>query len=154
MTETYLQKLTKERKARLNRFARAAIKEPVIPLQVPAPPTEEPLPDCVMEPDPEVENILNRKEVLFQDIFKASCRHYGVSMLDVISARRSGKIVIARHVIAFLALQHTKCTTGVIASRLARDHSTILYALNRMKTLSQTDAIAADIAAIKKALQI
>lgn len=148
MTETYLQKLQKERVARLSRIAKASIEQVIIPPPVP---TEI---DTKQEEEleRELEQVIHRKEVEFKDIFKAVCRHYGVSMLDIISARRHGRIVLARHVIAHIAFQHTKCSIRIIASRLARDSSTIVYALERMKTLVQTDAIAADIAKIKKAL--
>ena len=146
MTETYLQKLTKERVARLSRIAKASIEQELPP--APAPTKI----DIKQEEEEGLEQVIHRKEVEFKDIFKAVCRHYGVSMLDIISARRHGRIVLARHVIAHIAFQHTKCSIRIIASRLARDSSTIVYALERMKTLVQTDSIAADIAKIKKAL--
>jgi len=150
MTETYLQKLHRERKARLSRIALASIVQS-------SPPSEQPpssLPsqlDTKLEVSPE-DQILYRKEVIFKDIFRAVCQHYGISMLDVLSARRMGKIVLARHVIVHIAVQHTKCSLRIIASRLARDKSTIEHAVKRMSVLSQTDAIGADIAAIKKRL--
>lgn len=147
MTETYLQKLQrehKERRARLN------------PLP---PPSAKPLSANTVAPvehpektDEELEDIVFRGEVDFHSIFKEVCKFYGVSMLDVISPRRQMKMVMARHVTAHIAIQHTKVNTRQLASLLARDHSTIVYALQRMEKLSENESIATDIGTIKKRL--
>lgn len=136
MTETYVERLSRERKERLSRIASAMVIQPT----------------KIDTKQEEEEKIVNRKDVDFKGIFKAVCAYYKVSMLDVISARRSIKIALARHVIAYIASQHTKLSTGMIASRLARDKSTIVYAIERMESLGKTDIISNDISNIKESL--
>jgi chromosomal replication initiation ATPase DnaA len=139
MTETYLEKLQKAHKARIKRIAKASV---------------EPPPSRPATPEEKTEEILNRGSVSFQHIFKTICRYYNVSMLDIISARRSMRIALARHVIAYIASQHTTLSLPHIASRLGRDRSTIVHAIERIKQLSTVDKIAADIEAIKGKLGI
>jgi chromosomal replication initiation ATPase DnaA len=142
MTETYLQKLQREHKERRARFAQAAKKEP-IPEPIPAPSFEE-----------DQDFILDPKNITFRDIFRKVCKYYKVSMLDIISARRSLKIVLARHVIAYIASQHTELSISQIASRLGgRDKSTIMHSILRVKELANSK-LHQDILAIKRSLNL
>jgi chromosomal replication initiation ATPase DnaA len=134
MGETYLQKLQREHKERRVRISSAA----------------KPLSENPVEEEEEI--VLNRGRADFKDIFKEVCKYYGVSMLDVISARRDIKTVTARHVTAHIASQHTLLSTRAIASRLARDASTITHALDRMERLSKTEKVASDLAKLKEKL--
>jgi len=75
-------------------------------------------------------------------------------MLDIISARRGVKIVCARHVIAYIASQHTSLSIPQIASRLGgRDRSTIVSSIERVKELAK-GKLGADITAIKRSLNL
>lgn len=140
MTETYLQKLQREHKER-----RARLSPPPKPDNKVCQKPEEGTPE-------ELEAIVTRSELSFKTIFKEVCKYYGVSMLDVISPRRNMKIVMARHIVAYIALQHTKLSTGQVASLLARDHSTIVYARQRMETLMENETVKSVVLEIKRRL--
>lgn len=133
MTETYLQKLQREHRERRTRL------NP--PKKIDANPEEA-----------ETEAVVTRALADFKEIFKEVCRLYNVSMLDVISERRTIKIVTARHVTAYIASQHTTLSLGAIASRLARDKSTIAHALQRMEALAKTEKMSADLIKLKERL--
>lgn len=131
MAETYLQKLQREALARKAKF----------------------FPPKKLDTKPKApEEVVFRAKADFKDIFKEVCQFYGVSMLDVISQRRTIKIVTARHVTAYIASQHTTLSVGAIASRLARDKSTIAHALDRMEILSKTEKVSEDLSVIKQRL--
>jgi len=146
MTETYLQKLQREHRERRARFA-AAVKHPA---PVPEPP-------AVMEEYEDDDFDVDPKSITFRDIFRKVCKYYKVTMLDIISARRSLKIVLARHVIAYIASEHTKLSIPQIASLLGgRDRSTIVHSILRVKDLSAEEdkPIAKDIILIKRSLNL
>ena len=87
-------------------------------------------------------------------IRNAVCAYYGVSVQDVISDRRTARIIRPRHVLFYLAKVLTTCSLPQIGRFLGgRDHTTVLHGLNKIAWLKHTDAqLAADIAAIRKAL--
>ena len=137
MTESYLQKLVRERKERLKRIAEKSIKR-----------NDKPPEKTLIEK--EIDAIVFRKETVFDQIFREVCRFYKIPMIDLMSNKRTFKIALARHVVAFIATQHTKLTLGQIAARLARDKSTIIHAIQRMETLMETPQIAQDVQIIKQ----
>jgi len=149
MPESYLQQLQKERKARLKRFSDASVEKPPPPKQVVTNPTIE-----EENPTESIEQVLTRLEGNFKTIFKEVCRYYNISMLDVMSSRRTLKIAMARHVVAYIASQHTNLSLSQIALRLGRDRSTVSHAISRVKELMHTDRLPADIATIKQRLGI
>jgi len=144
MTETYLQKLQREHKERRGRIADAAKLVP----------QEEPAPSPIQIEEDDYDFLIDPKSITFKDIFRKVCKYYKVSMLDIISARRGVKIVCARHVIAYIASQHTSLSIPQIASRLGgRDRSTIVSSIERVKELAK-GKLGADITAIKRSLNL
>lgn len=145
MTETYLQKLQREHKERRGRIASAA-------KSVPQEDHSPPKPIQIEEEDDDF--LIDPKSITFKHIFRKVCKYYRVSMLDIISARRGVKIVCARHVIAYIASQHTSLSIPQIASRLGgRDRSTIVSSIERVKELAK-GKLGADIMAIKRSLNL
>jgi hypothetical protein len=80
--------------------------------------------------------------------------HYGVSRLDMISARRAADIVLPRQVAMYLAKTLTLRSLPEIGRRFGgRDHTTVLHAVRKYERLIAKDAsIAATIYALTVAL--
>ena len=89
-----------------------------------------------------------------QQIRNAVCAYYGVPVAEVLSMRRTARIMRPRHVLFYLARALTTCTLPQIGRFLAgRDHTTILHGFNKIACLKHSDAqLAADIVAIRKTL--
>jgi chromosomal replication initiation ATPase DnaA len=90
-------------------------------------------------------------------IMTAVCAYYGVSSVDLRSARRTSDVVIPRQVTMHLCRIHTLCSYPQISHRLGkRDHTTALHAFRRIKGLMEGGDVrlAADIDNIKWELGI
>ena len=87
-------------------------------------------------------------------IRNAVCAYYGVSAQDLMSARRTVRIIRPRHVLFYLAKVLTGCSLPQIGRFLGgRDHTTVLHGVNKIACLKHSDAqLAADIVAIRKTL--
>lgn len=92
----------------------------------------------------------------FSAIMGATCRHYDVTQIDLISSRRTKDVVRPRQVVMYLARYFTAMSLPQIASRLGgRDHTTALHGVNKIKALIECDIrFAADIDNIKLELGI
>jgi len=90
------------------------------------------------------------------DILKKCCLHYQVSKIDVLSHRRSKRIIVARHTVMYLARELTLLSYQQIGRRYGgRDHTTVVHALTKMRQwVAHKPDVAADIAAIKHALGV
>lgn len=81
------------------------------------------------QPPPTVENIMC-----------AVAREFGVSKLDIKSARRTANLVVPRQVTAYLAKVVTGKSLPDIGRRIGgRDHTTILYSVRKIEHLQTTD---------------
>ncbi len=80
------------------------------------------------------------------DTIKGLCAaHFGVTVTDVVSARRDQQTVIARHVAMLLARQMTKHSYPVIGRQFGnRDHSTVLDAVRSIQGRMRRDPTIAD----------
>jgi Bacterial dnaA protein helix-turn-helix len=121
-------KLHKERQ---DRIKQAAIKEltksfPVTPPEPPKPPAEVVLP---LTPPPE--GVEPPYITIYDVIMRCVCKHYNVRKDDVLSQRRLGNVVKARHAAAIMMFRFTRWTTFKIADKLKRDPSTIFYILQK-----------------------
>jgi chromosomal replication initiator protein len=89
-----------------------------------------------------------------REIQHAVCKHYNISLCDLLSQRRTRSLVRPRHVAFYLACTLTKHSTAVIGHFFGdRDHSTVLHARNTIAALKATDArLAADIAMLERGL--
>ena len=87
-------------------------------------------------------------------IIKLVCQSFGVSRIDLISERRTAKIVLPRMIACWLMRHHTTMSLPQIGGRLGgRDHTTVLSAIRKIDRLlaegrddirASIDAILAD----------
>jgi len=89
-------------------------------------------------------------------IIEECARHFGVSVLDIKSARRTRQVVKPRQVAMYFARTMTPRSLPDIGRLFGgRDHTTILFSVRRVNAMiSAGDPVIADIAAISKALQV
>jgi hypothetical protein len=76
-----------------------------------------------------------------RDIQKAVCEHYGVTLADMFSRRRTADIVKPRQVAMYLVKVLTLRSLPDIARRFGgRDHTTALHAIRKIPLDSRMDA--------------
>src|SRR4051812_37740617 len=114
--------------------------------------TSQPAPDG--EP-PLIDDTAPRR-LTVRDIAQACCRHYGVSMTEILSPRRHAAIVWARHVAMYLSREHTLRSLPEIGRLFGgRDHTTVLHAARRIDAaLADNAPLQRDVAAICAALGV
>lgn len=91
-----------------------------------------------------------------QEIISAAARHYGVSRTDILSARRTARIVRPRQVVFYLARKLTLCSLPEIGRRIGgRDHTTALWGIQKIEMLRKSNAdLELEIQAIIASLQL
>ena len=76
----------------------------------------------------------------FKKIESMVCKHFEIRSSDLKSESRLADLVLARQLIMFLAREHTSLSTIQIGEYLGgRNHTTVLFAVNKMKTLYKKD---------------
>lgn len=90
-----------------------------------------------------------------KQIIKIVCDYYRVSHDDIISSRRTNKIVIPRHVIFWAAKEFTGNSYPQIASRVGgRDHTTVLHGVRKInKLIAEGGDVAKDCEEIRAIIQ-
>jgi chromosomal replication initiation ATPase DnaA len=102
--------------------------EPVITLQEPEPQPEPPPQDFVL---PETPLALIKRLV---------CEHYNITLVDLLSERRTRTIARPRQVAMYLAKKLTKSSLPAIGKRMGhRDHTTVLHGVRKIEELLLTD---------------
>lgn len=82
----------------------------------------------------------NNRKITVEDIQKATAEHYNIRLADMLSARRERGIVRPRQVAMYIAKKLTTMSLPDIARAFrGRDHTTVLYAVNRIEGLRQVD---------------
>jgi len=82
------------------------------------------------------------KKYPIRDIIGAVSDHYCIDEVDIVSARRTGDLVLPRHVAMYLAKQLTHRSLPEIGRMFGqRDHTTILYAVKKIGRKIQTDDV-------------
>lgn len=75
-----------------------------------------------------------------REIQQAVCKHYGVSLIDMLSTRRIAKIVKPRQVAMYLCRELTPHSLPQIGRRFGgRDHTTVLYAVRKIPLVARVD---------------
>lgn len=87
-------------------------------------------------------------------IIRATAEHYEVSIEDMISNRRTQRLVRPRQVVMYIARKYTPHSFPHISSRLGgRDHTTAMHGYAKILSLIDSDnGLCADIEAIKQKL--
>jgi chromosomal replication initiator protein len=87
-------------------------------------------------------NVFTESEVNLemQDILEAVSTHYAVPLDSLKSQGRAKEVVLPRQVAMFLIRDLTSHSLPEIGTFFARDHSTILYAIQKVSELSERDA--------------
>lgn len=94
------------------------------------------------------------KYPLIADIQRAVASHFGVTVDDIISDRRTKNVILPRHVGMFLARMLTLRSHPYIANRFGnRDHTVAIYAFRKIESLLTIDPVlAARVASIRAEL--
>ena len=78
--------------------------------------------------------------ITMNDIIDVVIAHFGVKTSDLQSRRRNHSITYPRQIAMYLARRHTSLSLGDIGGHLGgRDHTTVLYGVERIKTLVTED---------------
>ena len=87
-------------------------------------------------------NIIKTEDesVSIESIQKAIVSHFNLKISDLKAKRKTKQIVLARQIAIYLARKLTKSSLVEIGERFGgRDHSTVLHAINKIKSLIQID---------------
>lgn len=68
----------------------------------------------------------------FDQILEVVCDHFDVSEKEVRGPVRERHLVVARHLLCYLAKHFTPLTLVSIGNRLNRDHTSVIYALSKI----------------------
>ena len=94
------------------------------------------------------------KKVTISHIINAVAKYYKVSSFDIVSKKRTQKLVMARQIIAFLSKEITTDSFKVIGQKIGRrDHSTVLYYLKKLDVhIKEKDHLINDITLIRSSI--
>jgi hypothetical protein len=102
----------------------------------------EELPSVANQPFPdsiELQEYRTVKAGSIKVILAIVSRYYRVSVDDITSTRRTGKIALARNVAMYFANEHTTQSIAAIGRALCRDHTTVIHGCRRIARLQQKD---------------
>lgn len=74
-------------------------------------------------------------------IMREVCAKYGVTLKDVLSRRRTGKIALPRQEIMWRLRHETPASLPQIGRMLHRDHTSVLYGIRRYSSLKEIGAV-------------
>jgi hypothetical protein len=95
-----------------------------------------------------------RRAIQIDDIIKGVAAYYKVSRHDILSERRTARVVLPRQIAMYLAKVLTLRSLPEVGRRMNRDHTTVLHAVRKIERLVHIDhALAAEIDAIKAELR-
>ncbi len=78
--------------------------------------------------------------VTIDDVMKAISERYGIKLSDLKSPKKNKNLASARQIVMYLSRKLTNASFPDIGEKLGgRDHSTVIYADNKIKKLIETD---------------
>jgi chromosomal replication initiator protein len=81
-----------------------------------------------------------KANVTIEDVMKAISDRYSIKMSDLRSPKKNKNLAYARQIVMYLARKMTTASFPDIGEKLGgRDHSTVIYADNKIKKLIETD---------------
>jgi chromosomal replication initiator protein len=82
-----------------------------------------------------------KEDIPIEEIVKIVCAKLGVKIADIKSLRKNKNIAFARQIAMYLARKLTPASFPDIGEKIGkRDHSTVIYAYNKIEKLLETDA--------------
>ena len=93
-------------------------------------------------------------EASVEDIQRATCHHFKLRSIDLLSKDRHKSIAFARHVAMYLCKQRLKCSFPELGRAFGnRDHTTVISAVRKVEHLRTSDAeVRAHLEAIERKL--
>ena len=120
---------------------------PAIAEEAAAPAAEPPVRDwLIIETKPKIASVL-----------RETAAHYGVTVADIVSARRTADVMKPRQMAMYIARFVTLRSLPEIGRRMGdRDHTTILHGVRRIEAMIEggDEALTADVEAIRKRLGV
>jgi chromosomal replication initiator protein len=87
-----------------------------------------------------------KREVTIDEIIKTVATKLNIKIADIKSPKKNKNLVLARQISMFLAREMTSSSFPDIGAKIGdRDHSTVIYAHNKIKKLLETDKTLRDI---------
>ncbi|MBN1380561.1 MAG: chromosomal replication initiator protein DnaA [Deltaproteobacteria bacterium] len=81
-----------------------------------------------------------KEEITIEEIMKVVTSKFGLKLADVKSQKKNKNLVLSRQIVMYLARKLTNASFPDIGEKIGgRDHSTVIYANNKMKRLLSTD---------------
>jgi len=78
----------------------------------------------------------SNKKISQTGIMNAVAKYYRIALTDIVSKKRNRKLVLGRQVIAYLSKELTTNSLKTIGEKIGdRDHSTVLYYINKLEVL-------------------
>jgi len=103
-----------------------------------------------------MKQLLRKEEkvkITIEEIVKTVGAKYGIKLSDIKSQKKNKNLVLARQVSMFMAREMTSASFPDIGEKIGgRDHSTVIYAHNKIKKVMETDRTLRD--AIEEIQQI
>jgi chromosomal replication initiator protein len=86
-----------------------------------------------------------KRDITIDEIVKAVAAKLNVKVTDIKSHKKNKSLVLARQICMFLARELTTCSFPDIGSKIGgRDHSTVIYAHNKIRHMKDTDKTVAE----------
>jgi chromosomal replication initiator protein len=86
-----------------------------------------------------------KREITIEEIIKTVATKLNVKIADIKSPKKNKNLVMARQISMFLARELTNASFPDIGLKVGgRDHSTVIYAHNKIKRMTETDKITKD----------
>lgn len=87
-----------------------------------------------------------KHEITIEEIIKTVATRLNIKISDIKSPKKNKSFVFARQICMFLAREMTSCSFPDIGNKIGgRDHSTVIYAHNKIKQAKETDKAIMDI---------
>lgn len=87
-----------------------------------------------------------KREITIEEIIKAAAGKFNIKIADIRSPKKNKNLVLARQVSMFLAREMTSASFPDIGAKIGgRDHSTVIYAHNKIKKVMETDKALRDV---------
>jgi chromosomal replication initiator protein len=78
--------------------------------------------------------VQQRKNITIEVVKKLVCKHYNVSIADIVSRSRKQSLVRSRQMAIYLSRRYTDLSLQVISKSFNRNHATALHSINSIET--------------------